>query len=81
MIENNWSEGSKQTKENDGDKSSNSSKSRKSIKCFYCGKLGHKGKVCSKQLWDEKHSQEHSSNDQSRKKHVNVAEHKGDEEF
>jgi hypothetical protein len=73
------SKGSKQREENDGNKSSKSGKYRKAIKCFYCGKLGHISRVCRKQLWDEKHNQEHSSNDQSRKKHANVAEHK--EEF
>jgi hypothetical protein len=53
------SKGRKQREENNG-KSSELGKYRKAIKCLYCGKLGHMCKICRKQLWDEKHSQEHS---------------------
>jgi hypothetical protein len=69
------SKGSKHGEENDGNKFFESSKNRKSIKCLYCCKLGHISKVCMRQLWHENQNHGYSSDDQSKKKHANVAEH------
>jgi hypothetical protein len=64
------SKGSKWREENDGNKYFKLDKCRKAIGCFCCGKLGHISRVCRKQLWDEKHNQEHSSDDQSKRNMV-----------
>lgn len=54
---------------------------RKVIKWFCCGKLGHISNACRKQLWDGNNNKEHYFNDHLKKKRVNVAKHKEEEEL
>jgi hypothetical protein len=51
------------------------------MKCFYCGMLGHKAKFCRKWLWNKRHNQGPSFEDQCTKKQANVADHKQEEVF